>query len=134
MDIYKAAILRQHIVVFKWLLYKFIGTPYRNQRRFSLMLDIPCFLPKYDHRVIARKHIFISAKPLMETVIFLLQIRFAELTTDGLVLRQLCLDRSEFRYQRFDFGLQIYNGFLASFRSFSACPPASPAPQNSVPL
>lgn len=63
-------------------------------------------------QIVAGNHILIGAKSATEPVIFLLQIRCAELTTDGLILCQFCLDCREFRYQQFDFHLQIGNGFL----------------------
>ena len=41
-------------------------------------------------QIIAGNHILIGAKSAAETVIFLLQIRCTELTSDGFVLCQLC--------------------------------------------
>ena len=49
----------------------------------------------------------------MKSIILLLQIRCAELTTDGLILCQFILGRSKLCYQRFDFCFQIGYGFLS---------------------
>ena len=71
----------------------------------------PFALGKVPPQIIAENDIFIGANPLTEPIIFLLQIRCAELTTDGLVLSQLILGRSKLCHQRFYFYFQIGNGF-----------------------
>mgnify|MGYP001055160445 CR=1 FL=1 len=74
---------------------------------------ISFFAPqKIRPQIIAINHILIGANPFAETVIFQLQIRRAELTTDGLILCQLILGRSKLCYQRFDFCFQIGYSFL----------------------
>ncbi len=57
-------------------------------------------------------HVLIAMKLITEPVIFLLQIRCTELTTDGLILCQFIFGRSKLCYQRFDFCFQIGYSFL----------------------
>ena len=57
-----------------------------------------------------------GSNPLTELIIFLLQIRCAELTTDGLVLFQFLLYRCKLCYQQLNFCFQISNGFLCFFQ------------------
>ena len=71
---------------------------------------------KIRPQIIAGNHIFIGANPLTEPIIFLLQIRCAKLTTDGLVLCQFLLYRCKLCYKRFNFCFQFGNGFLGFFQ------------------
>ena len=59
-----------------------------------------------------------GSNPLTELIIFLLQIRCAELTTDGLVLFQFLLYRCKLCYQQLNFVFRSAMVFFASFRSF----------------
>ena len=61
-------------------------------------------------------HVLIAMKLITEPVIFLLQIRCAELTTDGLILCQFLLYRCKLCYKRFNFCFQFGNGFLGFFQ------------------
>lgn len=58
-------------------------------------------------QIISGNHILIGAEPFSEPIIFLLQIRCAELPTDGLVLRQFFLNCCKLCHQRFDFCFQM---------------------------
>lgn len=69
-------------------------------------------------QIIAGNHVLIGAESAAEMVIFLFQIRCAELTTDGFVLCQLRLDRRQLCGQRLNFCFQIGNRFLRFFQQF----------------
>ena len=74
--------------------------------------------PKEMPQIIAGNHFIIGFDPAAQAFIFLFQICCTELTPDGLVLRQFRLYRRKFRYQRFNFCLQIGNGFFRLFQQF----------------